>query len=72
MCPEGQIDGIPLQRVLETFKGARRLQEAGGEEELDTEVSMEDGESRVRPCQRKAHAPHFPVLRGGFLGDLVA
>lgn len=39
MCPEGQIDRIPLQRALETFKGARRLQEAGGEEELDTEYS---------------------------------
>lgn len=54
MCPEGQIDRIPLQRALETFKGARS-QEAGGEEELDTEVSMEDEESRVRPCQRHMH-----------------
>lgn len=25
VCPEGQIDGIPLQRALETFKRAKEI-----------------------------------------------
>lgn len=50
VCPGEQTDWSPPQRALETFRRARRLQEAGGEEELDTDMSREDGEPRVRSC----------------------